>query len=443
MKYYLLLTLLFLATSAASAQLDELTQLVRKQQQQSQQLLEEAESRFLAAHDQQARLLREARTQLETLELKNQALRQQEQEQQQLLASLKQTRQEQAGELLLAADVIRQHASLLADKVESSALANLHPASSLHDLSQLLSGQNLPSGEALDTLWITYLDAINNSGKIVRQAGVFVNKAGNKTNSNLIHIGPFGTFGDSGYLQWQTAERMLYAPPRQPAKKVLEQAKRFANGQGEILPIAVDPGQKALSLLGKTPSPIERVAQGGWIGYTILLLGLTGFVVALLRLLVLSWTGARIRWQLKKLHDPKPNNPLGRVILSGARNPNFDDGLIKTRLEDAVLSEVSRLDRSRGLIKLLAAVTPMLGLLGTVTGMIATFQAISHFGTGDPRLMATGISEALMTTLLGLGMAIPLLFLHSLLTARAKGLVQILHQQSAGLLVRYLETKAA
>ena len=105
-------------------------------------------------------------------------------------------------------------------------------------------------------------------------------------------------------------------------------------------------------------------------------------------------------------------------------------------LDDAITREVPVLERGQSMIKLLASVAPLLGLLGTVTGMIATFQSISLFGTGDPKLMASGISQALITTMLGLIVAIPLLFLHSLIASRSRKLVQILDEQSAGLISR-------
>lgn len=111
---------------------------------------------------------------------------------------------------------------------------------------------------------------------------------------------------------------------------------------------------------------------------------------------------------------------------------------LELKLDEAILKETPSLERWQGLIKLLAAVAPLLGLLGTVTGMIATFQAITQYGTGDPKLMADGISQALVTTVLGLVAAIPLLFLHSLVAARSKALIQLLEQQSAGLIALHL-----
>jgi len=439
MRFALAIMLLLIYGPSEAATLENLIQSIHQQQQQHRKLIQQREAHFIAAHDEQKRLLQQSRQRLTELETVNQSLLAQEQANRKLLSELQQTRQAQAGELLLAADVIRRHAATLADKTESSALTSMHPQTG-ERLRQLLSGKSLPSAAALETLWLAYLQSLSDSGRIIRRQGAYIDRTGNRKTGTLIHIGPFATFTANAYLQWQRVRKEIYLPERQPSRQALSQAKAFSRGSGDILPVTIDPSHKALNLLGKTPSPRERIQQGGYIGYIILALGLTGLVIALTRLLILGWTGLSIRRQLGKLDQPRRNNPLGRILLSSAKENSADDELVKTRLQEAVLEEVPRLDRGRGLIKLLAAVTPMLGLLGTVTGMITTFQTISHFGTGDPRLMANGISEALMTTLLGLGTAIPLLFLHSLLSAKTKGLVQVLYQQSAGLLVRHLET---
>ena len=133
------------------------------------------------------------------------------------------------------------------------------------------------------------------------------------------------------------------------------------------------------------------------------------------------------------------SNPLGRVLSVIGSRPRLEElDTLELKLDEAILRETPALERWLGLIKLLAAVAPLLGLLGTVTGMIATFQAITQYGTGDPKMMADGISQALVTTVLGLVAAIPLLFLHSLVAARSKALIQLLEQQSAGLIALHL-----
>jgi biopolymer transport protein ExbB len=168
-------------------------------------------------------------------------------------------------------------------------------------------------------------------------------------------------------------------------------------------------------------------------------LGLAGLVIAGWRLFHLVSTARHVRQQLRMPDAPSAHNPLGRVLQSVGEMQETDTETLELQLDEAILRELPPLGRGQGLVKLLAATAPLLGLLGTVTGMIVTFQSISLFGTGDPKLMASGISQALMTTVLGLVVAIPLLFLHNLMAARSRSLVQILDQQSAGIVARRRE----
>ncbi|MHA7835731.1 MAG: MotA/TolQ/ExbB proton channel family protein, partial [Algiphilus sp.] len=137
---------------------------------------------------------------------------------------------------------------------------------------------------------------------------------------------------------------------------------------------------------------------------------------------------------------PSADNPLGRVLGVVSQEHGREDAeLLELHLSEAVVKETPRLERFQSLLKLFVAVAPLMGLLGTVTGMILTFQSITLFGTGDPKLMAGGISQALVTTVLGLCVAIPLLFLNSLLGARSRALVQTLDEESALVLAQRLE----
>jgi biopolymer transport protein ExbB len=169
-------------------------------------------------------------------------------------------------------------------------------------------------------------------------------------------------------------------------------------------------------------------------------MGGLGFIYALFRLITLSLTAKKMALQIDQEVANK-DNPLGRVFIATQKNgtPNIENGNLELLLDEAITREIPALERGLPMIKLLAAVAPLLGLLGTVTGMIATFQSISLFGTGDPKLMANGISQALVTTMLGLCIAIPLLFLHSIVAARSRTLIQILDEQTAGLLSKRIE----
>jgi biopolymer transport protein ExbB len=196
-----------------------------------------------------------------------------------------------------------------------------------------------------------------------------------------------------------------------------------------------------LALLVQSPSLMERIAQGKQVGYVIIALGIVGLVLALWRLLALSATAAKVNHQIKNL-DKAGNNPLGRVLKIAIDNPDSDVESLELKLGESILKETPKFNSMLSFLKIISVVAPLLGLLGTVTGMIITFQAITLYGAGDPKLMAGGISTALVTTVLGLVVAIPMVFLHTLVQARAKRLTQILQEEAAGMLSERAERMA-
>jgi biopolymer transport protein ExbB len=265
---------------------------------------------------------------------------------------------------------------------------------------------------------------------------------GSTEERNLLRVGPFTTFDGNAFLRYIPETGELLTLNRQPSQRYLNVAKRFSKGNGEQLPMVVDPtGGSLLGMLSYTPTLRERIEQGGTIGFIIIGLGLCGLLLTLWRIIYLGSVHLAIRRQLGKLKQPCPKNPLGRVIGSVGRLSDWQhegEGL-QFKLDEAILAELPRLERAHSFIKLLAATSPLLGLLGTVTGMILTFQAISLYGSGDPKLMATGISQALITTVLGLIVAIPLLFGHNLVNSLARNMIQRLDEQSAGIMARLTE----
>ena len=195
-------------------------------------------------------------------------------------------------------------------------------------------------------------------------------------------------------------------------------------------------------MLIQAPGLGERVQQGGYVGYTIIGMGAIGLLIALWRLVVLQGAGRRIRAQLKSSSANK-DNALGRILAVYEEHQTGNLDALALKLDEAIMREAPILERYQGILKVFAAVAPLLGLLGTVVGMIITFQQLTLFGTGDPKLMAGGISQALITTVLGLIVAIPLVLLHSVVSSSSQGLVEILEEQSAGLIARRAEGDAA
>ena len=183
-----------------------------------------------------------------------------------------------------------------------------------------------------------------------------------------------------------------------------------------------------LALLVQVPDLKNRVEQGGLNGYVILIIGFIGVLLAIERLVVLFLTNKKVQKQLE--NDEPEDNPLGRIMIVYKNNPDTDAETLGLKLDEAILKEMPVLQRGLWTIALLAAVSPLLGLLATVTGIIETFQSITLYGTGDPRVMSGGISQALVTTVMGLLVAIPLLIFHGYLSSKSNALIQILDEKS-------------
>ena len=159
-----------------------------------------------------------------------------------------------------------------------------------------------------------------------------------------------------------------------------------------------------------TPNLQERVNQGGIVGYVIIALGILGVLLSLERLLMLTIAGGKVKRQLKR-DTPTSDNALGRVLQVYHNNKNADTETLELKLGEAILKETPRLQRGILFIKVISVVAPLLGLLGTVTGMIQVFDAMAFSGMGNARLMAGGVSAATIPTMSGLVAALSGLYL--------------------------------
>ncbi|MCK5880938.1 MAG: MotA/TolQ/ExbB proton channel family protein, partial [Sinobacterium sp.] len=198
-------------------------------------------------------------------------------------------------------------------------------------------------------------------------------------------------------------------------------------------------GGSLLAALINTPSVVERWQQGGIVGIVISVLGVIAILVGALRLLVLTGMSAKVSKQLKQVENPDESNPLGRVLAQAASYKDADLETLELKMNEAIIKELPSLQRFESFLKITAAVAPLLGLLGTVVGMILTFQAITIYGAGDPQAMAGGISSALVTTVLGLIVAIPTLLMHSFVSAKSNTIIHVLEEQAAGLVASFNE----
>jgi biopolymer transport protein ExbB len=254
----------------------------------------------------------------------------------------------------------------------------------------------------------------------------------------------FSVVSGGQYLIWDTDIQKIRELNRQPPTRYVQTVSPYeANTSGGFGTLAIDPSRGSLlTALIDTPSQTERIQQGGAVGYAIILIGGLALIVGIAKLLTLSITSRRVKAQRGR-DEARSDNPLGRVIQAYEKSPTLDPEALELRLDQAVLEEADRLDRFMWLVRVVSVVAPLMGLLGTVTGMIQTFQAITMFGAGDPKMMAGGISEALVTTMLGLMTAAPLVLLYALLSTSRKRILSVLMGQSAGLVAMRIEEPGA
>ena len=415
--------------------LDQLLLDVKKSQTVEGKIDNAREAKFLTEKLKQQQLLQEIKSELVKQERLSKQLKNQLDINEQELAQLETELTNRSGILGELFGVARQAAGdLKADLNNSLVSAQFDDRTA--QLTKIIDSNALPNIKQLEALWFTLQQEMTESGKVVYFNKEILSASGEPRQATVTRIGSFNALADGHYLRYLADTGKLVELARQPDSNYLNMAENFSASRKGIADIGIDPTRGViLSLLVQTPDSLERIDQGGLIGYIILSLGSFGFVYAIYRLTMLVNTGRKMQQQLSS-NIATDDNPLGRILAEVERHDNPGPETVELILDEAITREVPRLEKGLSLIKLLAAVAPLLGLLGTVTGMIDTFQSISLFGTGDPKLMAGGISQALVTTMLGLCVAIPLLFLHSLMATQSKKLVQILDEQTAGLISR-------
>ncbi|WP_434985954.1 MotA/TolQ/ExbB proton channel family protein [Vreelandella zhaodongensis] len=365
------------------------------------------------------------------------ALAEQQQEQVQQAQALAE-RQEEQGEALtsLLADLSR-HSEELRNELGGDSWLTLDADALPPRLNEVEVLERQQIEAVVDSLAIL----TRNTGRAERFESPVADASGEIELRNVVRLGDFAAFTESALLRKGQDDGGLAEVPRTPAEisDVLA-----AYHQGESRVFAIDPTQgSVLQALAQRPSLWERFQQGGYVGYVVVTLGGFGLLVALAQYLYLVIVSARVHRQRKALDQPNANNPLGRVLqrfkeLDKHQTPEA----LEARLDEAVLAELPRIERGQPIVKLLAAIAPLLGLLGTVTGMIVTFQAITVFGTGDPQLMAGGISQALVTTVLGLVTAVPLLFAQTALSSRSRLITQAIEGEASATLADHLEAQS-
>ena len=361
------------------------------------------------------------------------------------IIDLERALQERLGELKELFGVLQQAAGDARGNFDTSVTAIQFPGRGdwLTEFAQKMgSTTRMPTLEEIERIWFELQREMTESAKVARINTTVVNANGEEEDREVVRVGLFNVVSDGNYLEYVPETGRLVELQRQPQSRYTSRAEDLQEASDGLQAFAVDPTRgQLLALLVQSPSLMERIQQGQIVGYTIIVLGLIGLLVAIWRLVSLSTTAAKVNSQSKNL-DKAGDNPLGRVIKVAHENPDADVEALELKLGEAILKETPKFTSMLPFLKIISVVAPLLGLLGTVTGMIITFQAITLYGAGDPKLMAGGISTALVTTVLGLVVAIPMVFLHTLVQSRAKRLTQILQEEAAGMLSERAERMA-
>ena len=398
---------------------------------------------FIAEQSKQEGILKQRRAELSRLEAQSATLEQSYQRNEAALAEEQQRLNERMGSLKELFGVLQQTAGDFKGVVAASVLSSQYP-NRQEFLSELISkagaSSKLPSIAEIERLWFEMQREMTAAGKVERYSAPVVQPGGELQEQQVVRVGSFNVVGDDGYIIYEPETGQLKELARQPAGRYTSSATAFAAAEGGTpQDLWMDPSRGSiLGLLIQSPSISEKVHQGGIVGYIIIALGVFALILAAERLISLSLTSGKVNRQMKTA-EARGDNPLGRVMATYQKWQKTDTETLELRLAEAMQQEVPRIQRFLPLLKIIAVVAPLLGLLGTVTGMINTFQAITLFGTGDPKLMAGGISQALVTTVLGLCVAVPTVLLHTVVAGRAKRLGGIIQERATGIMAEHSE----
>jgi len=428
---------------AAQAQtLQDLADQVQRAVAEEGQINAEREAEFLRDRNNQRQLLAQAQQELAAETARSDRLKAEYDDNERQLAELQTVLDERLGNLGELFGIVRQSAGDIQSALSDSMVSAQFPGRG-EFLSELAQRRELPTIPELRQLWSAMVTEIAQSGKVVKFTAPIERANGEKEQAEAVRVGVFNAIAGGSYLDWDPSksDEFLIELARQPSDRYQSMAAGLqAAPAGQPVDMAVDFSRgQILRAVVQSKSPIERVQEdGGPVGYVIIGVGLLGLLLCLWKFIILYSTGAKISGQLKS-DTANKTNPLGRVMAVYSDNPESDIETLELKLDEAILRETAPLESGLSFIKVLYVVAPLLGLLGTVVGMIATFQMITLFGTGDPRMMAGGISTALVTTVLGLVVAIPLTLFHSFLQGKAKALIQVLEEQAAGIVARLAE----
>ena len=420
---------------------EELLELVQKGQFADTQEQRDRERQFRNEKNKQAKLLADAKAERARLEREAARLEQKFEANEALLVVAEAQLKERLGSL----NEIFGHLAGLATESRNIFEQSISSAQFGKEREEFLTklavkmgqGVTLASIPELERLWFELQREINATGEVVKFTTDVIALDGTVESREVVRVGVFNAVSDGNYLTYASTRGMYEELPSQPARRYTSTTSDVLDAEAFPVQFAVDPtgpqGGSYLASLISMPGWGERTQQGGIVGYIILyVLGLGGLGLFGWRLYSLIGIRSLIDSQLAA-STLSIDNPLGRVLKVAEDNPKADTETIELKMAEQILNERPPIEKLNWLIKLISIVAPLMGLFGTIIGMIITFQMITLFGTGDPKTMAEGISIALVTTWLGLAVAIPMTFMSAIVSNFSKGILETIEEQAIGM----------
>ena len=420
----------------------ELLELVQKGQFADTAEQRERERKFRNEKNKQAKLLADAKAERARLEREAARLEQKFEANEALLVVAEAQLKERLGSL----NEIFGHLAGLATEARNIFEQSLSSAQFGKDREEFLTKLAVKMGEGvalatipeLERLWFELQREINATGEVVKFNADVIALDGTVEEREVVRVGVFNAVSDGNYLTYASTRGMYEELPSQPAGRYTSTTSDVFGADAFPVQFAVDPtgpqGGSYLASLISMSGAWERInGEGGPIGYVIFyVLGLGGVGLFIWRLVTLRGIRAAVDSQLAA-STLNTDNPLGRVLKIAEDNPKADTETLELKMAEQILNERPPIEKLNWLIKLISIVAPLMGLFGTIVGMIETFQMITLFGTGDPKTMASGISIALVTTWLGLMVAIPMTFMSAIVSNFSKGILETIEEQAIGM----------
>lgn len=424
--------------------LDQLLEEVKKNRSSESRINAQREAEFTSARADKQALLRKAQNDLRNEQARGDRLAKQFSDNEVTLAEKEAELQQATGDLGEMFGVVRQAASEAYGRISTSIVSAEFSgrAAFLQRMSEESKG--LPNIGELEEMWIALQTEMTESGKVSRFSTEVVSLEGGTSVQDVVRVGTFNLIGPEGYLVYDDQAEQVQPLGRQPEGHQVASAVELYDSTSGVVATFVDPSRGViLGLLKSRATWEERYHAGGIVGYIITVMLGIGLLIGVYKLITLTLMNGKIRSQLNNTSNPSESNPLGRILKVYHDNKDADAENLELKLDEAILRELPKIESGINIIKIFAAIAPLLGLLGTVLGMIATFQQITLFGTGDPRIMAGSISMALVTTAQGIIAALPLILTHSIVAGRSKTIVHVLDEQTAGIVASHAESEKA